>query len=80
VLGEVTRVRILQALAVEELCVCDLALLLDLSQSAVSHQLRLLRSADLVRSRRQGKIVYYALDDEHVKILFAQGLKHVQEG
>lgn len=79
VLGDRTRVRILQALAVEELCVCDLVLLLNLTQSAVSHQLRLLRAADLVRFRRQGKIVYYSLDDEHVRTLFAQALKHVQE-
>ena len=80
VLGDMTRVRILQALSVGELCVCDLALLLDLTQSAVSHQLRLLRAADLVRFRRQGKVVYYSLDDDHVKTLFAQGLRHVQEG
>lgn len=80
VLGDFTRVRILQALSIEELCVCDLATLLDLTQSAVSHQLRLLRAADLVKFRKTGKVVYYSLDDDHVKNLFAQGLEHVQEG
>ena len=79
-LGDTTRVRILKALSIEELCVCDLAALLDLTQSAVSHQLRLLRSARLVRCRREGKVVHYSIDDDHVKILFAQGLEHVQQG
>ncbi len=78
-LGDFTRVRILQALSIEELCVCDIAALLDLSQSAVSHQLRLLRAAQLVRYRKEGKIVYYALDDDHVYTLFTQGIEHVKE-
>ncbi|MEI6127789.1 MAG: metalloregulator ArsR/SmtB family transcription factor [Pseudomonadota bacterium] len=80
VLGDATRVSILQALSIEELCVCDLAMLLNLTQSAVSHQLRLLRAAHLVKFRKEGKIVYYSLDDAHVKTLFAQGLEHVQKG
>ena len=80
VLGDYTRVRILQALSIEELCVCDLSALLEVSQSAVSHQLRLLRAARLVRFRKDGKIVYYALDDDHVRNLFDQGLEHVREG
>jgi len=80
VLGDFTRVRILQALSVEELCVCALAALLELTQSAVSHQLRLLRAAHLVKFRKSGKIVYYSLDDDHVKNLFHQGLEHVREG
>ena len=80
VLGDVTRVRILKALSFEELCVCDLAAVLDLTQSAVSHQLRLLRAARLVKYRKDGKVVYYSLDDDHVKTLFEQGLEHVQQG
>lgn len=79
VLGDVTRVRILDALAREEVPVCDLAEMLGVSQSAVSHQLRLLRQARLVRSRRDGQHIYYALDDDHILKLFEQGLEHVQE-
>ena len=80
VLGDVTRVRILDALAqTTELCVCDLAALVGLSESAISHQLRLLRSTRVVRSRRAGRMVFYALDDEHVIALFEQGLRHVEE-
>ncbi|ABZ83612.1 transcriptional regulator, arsr family, putative [Heliomicrobium modesticaldum Ice1] len=76
-LGDPSRSRLLHALSFGELCVCDLASLLDMSQSAVSHQLRLLRGLRLVRYRKEGKMVYYALDDEHVKGLLAQGLEHV---
>lgn len=79
VLGDVTRVRILDALSTGELCVCDLAALLGLSDSAVSHQLRLLRNLRLVRPRREGRMVYYALDDQHIVGLFEQGLRHVEE-
>jgi DNA-binding transcriptional ArsR family regulator len=79
VLGDPTRVRILDALAREEVPVCDLAETLGLSQSAVSHQLRLLRNARLVKARRDGQHIYYTLDDQHVVKLFEQGLEHVQE-
>ena len=79
VLGDVTRVRMLDALSAGELCVCDLATLLGLSDSAVSHQLRLLRNLRLVRSRRDGRLIYYALDDQHIVHLFEQGLRHVEE-
>jgi ArsR family transcriptional regulator, lead/cadmium/zinc/bismuth-responsive transcriptional repressor len=79
-LGDPTRVRILQALAVEELCVCDLAKLLGVSDSATSHQLRVLRSQKLVRFRREGKMAYYSLDDEHVGSLMREVLRHVREG
>jgi ArsR family transcriptional regulator, lead/cadmium/zinc/bismuth-responsive transcriptional repressor len=79
VLGDPTRVRILDALARAEVAVCDLAGLLGLTQSAVSHQLRLLRSMRLVRSRRDGRHIYYAVDDDHIAKLFKQGLEHVQE-
>jgi ArsR family transcriptional regulator len=78
-LGDPTRVRILDALAQAELCVCEIATLVGLSESAVSHQLRLLRSLRVVRPRRQGRMVFYALDDHHIKDLFVQGLRHVQE-
>jgi ArsR family transcriptional regulator len=78
-LGDTTRVRILDALSCSELCVCDIARLLGLSESAVSHQLRLLRGMRLVRPRRAGRMVFYALDDEHIVHLFEEGLRHVQE-
>lgn len=80
VLGDPTRVRILDLLSRADLCVGDLARRLDVSESAVSHQLRLLRSARIVRSRRAGRMIYYSLDDRHVLSLFRQGLRHVQEG
>lgn len=79
-LADPTRVRLVAALVAGEMCVCDLAATLGLSQSAVSHQLRLLRHLGLVRARRAGRIVYYALDDEHVLMLFRQGLDHVAHG
>src|SRR5690606_23440342 len=78
-LGDPTRVRILDALSHGELCVCDLAAIVRMSESAVSHQLRLLRNLRLVRPRREGRMVFYALDDRHIVTLFRQGLKHVQE-
>lgn len=78
-LGDPTRVRILDALSHGELCVCDLAAVLSLSQSAVSHQLRLLRGLRLVRPRRDGRIVFYSLDDQHIISIFRQTLQHVEE-
>jgi ArsR family transcriptional regulator, lead/cadmium/zinc/bismuth-responsive transcriptional repressor len=75
-LGDPTRVRLLAALAAEPLCVCDLAAVLGMTQSAVSHQLRLLRALSLVRARREGKLVWYALDDHHVRDLLAIGREH----
>ena len=78
-LGDSTRVRILDVLSRAELCVCDLARLLGLTESAVSHQLRLLRGMRLVRPRRDGRMIFYALDDQHIVRLFAQGLEHVEE-
>lgn len=75
-----TRLRILTALAIKELCVCDIALLLGMSQSAISHQLRFLKQSRLVRSRKDGKTVYYALCDDHIQTILAQGIAHVQEG
>lgn len=79
VLGDPTRIRIAYALSREELCVCDIANLLDVSQSAVSHSLRSLRQLKLVRFRKEGKIAYYALDDEHVARLLDDGFRHVEE-
>jgi DNA-binding transcriptional ArsR family regulator len=79
-LSDPTRVRILDALSQDELCVCDLATLLGLTESAVSHQLRLLRNLRLVRARRDGRMMIYALDDQHIVTLFRQGLRHVNEG
>lgn len=78
-LGDPTRVRMLDALSHGELCVCDLAAVLGLSQSAVSHQLRLLRGMRLVRPRRDGRVVFYSLDDHHIMLLFRQTLQHVEE-
>jgi DNA-binding transcriptional ArsR family regulator len=79
VLGDPTRLRILDVLSRGELCVGDLASQLRLTESAVSHQLRLLRSARIVRARREGRMIFYSLDDTHVLTLFEQGLRHVQE-
>ncbi len=79
VLGDTTRVRILDALSRAELCVHELAGRVGISESAASHQLRLLRSMRLVRQRRDGRLVYYTLDDQHIVGLFVQGLEHVEE-
>ncbi len=78
-LGDPTRLRIVSALAQDELCVCELSEALGISPSNCSHQLRLLRALRLVRSRREGKHVYYTVDDEHVRRLVQQGLAHVTE-
>ncbi len=78
-LGDSTRVRILDAVFRSELCVGDIANLLGLTESAVSHQLRVLRGMRLVRPRRAGQQVFYSLDDQHIVKLFAQGLEHVEE-
>lgn len=79
VLSDPTRVKILFALSKAELCVCDLSALLGMNDSAVSHHLRLLRALKLVKYRREGRMAYYSLDDEHIEKLFQQGLEHVQE-
>lgn len=76
-LGDQTRLKILFALSSNDMCVCDIAALLDMSQSAISHQLRVLRAARLVKHTKQGKVVYYSLDDNHVNEIFKQGLEHV---
>ncbi|ADQ14524.1 ArsR/SmtB family transcription factor [Halanaerobium hydrogeniformans] len=78
-IGDPTRIKILYALKERELCVCDLSELLDMSSSAISHQLRVLRNNKLVKYRKEGRSVYYSLDDSHVLSLFRQGLEHVLE-
>lgn len=79
VLGDSTRIKILCVLFEAEMCVCDIAALLGMTQSAISHQLRVLKQARLVKYKKQGKVVYYSLDDEHVKSIFDQGLIHISE-
>jgi ArsR family transcriptional regulator len=79
VFGEPTRIKILNALSLNEMCVCDIAYLLEMQQSAVSHQLRVLRGARLVKYRKEGKSVYYSLDDKHVENIINQGLDHIME-
>ena len=79
ILGDPTRIRIVDALAEGALCVCDIAEHVGMSESAVSHQLRLMRSMRIVRGRREGRCVYYTLDDQHILSLFQQGLRHVTE-
>ncbi len=79
IFGDSTRVKILCALSSAELCVCDIAALLGMTKSAISHQLRVLRQGRLVKYRRDGKVVYYSLDDDHVTHIFREGLSHVTE-
>ena len=78
-LSDATRLKIVQALALEELCVCDLATLINLSVSAISHQLRMLRNLKVVKFRKSGKMVYYSLDDDHIKKLITLTRQHVTE-
>ncbi len=79
VLGDSTRSKIIWALDEHEMCVCDLAVLLGMTKSAISHQLRSLREANLVINRREGKNVFYSLADDHVKQIFEKGLEHIRE-
>lgn len=79
VFGDSTRIKILYALFESELCVCDIAQLLGLTQTAVSHQLRVLKTNKLVRFRKEGKNVFYSLSDEHVRLIINQGMEHVEE-
>jgi len=78
-LSDQARAKILYALAQEELCVCDLAEIVGVTESAVSHHLRILRALGLVKYRRDGRVVYYSLADDHVRTFLAQGLEHVEE-
>lgn len=79
VFGDSTRIKILYALFEAELCVCDIAQLLGITQSAVSHQLRVLKNARLAKPRREGKTVFYSLADDHVRRIIAQGMEHIEE-
>jgi ArsR family transcriptional regulator len=79
IFGDSTRIRILYVLFEAEMCVCDIAMILGMTQSAISHQLRALKNARLVKGRREGKTVFYSLADDHVKTIIHQGLDHVAE-
>ena len=79
IFGDSTRIKILYALLQSELCVCDIAGLLDVTQSAVSHQLRVLKASKLVKFRREGKVVFYSLADDHVSRILSQGMEHIEE-
>ena len=79
IFGDSTRIRILYVLFEAEVCVCDIAEVLQMTQSAISHQLRLLKQAKLVKSRREGKTVYYSLADDHVRTIIDQGMEHIEE-
>lgn len=79
VFGDTTRIRILYSLFETELCVCAIAELLDMTQSAISHQLKVLKNANLVSSRREGKTIYYFLADDHVRSIIGQGYEHLTE-
>jgi len=79
VFGDSTRARIICALEISEMCVCDIAALLSMSSSAISHQLRILKQSRIVQSRRDGKIIYYSLADEHIKQLFDTAIEHLSE-
>ena len=79
IFGDSTRVKILYALLESELCVCDIAKLMDVTQSAVSHQLRVLKASKLVKFRREGKTIYYSLADDHVVSILNQGMEHIEE-
>ncbi|HEY5584864.1 MAG TPA: metalloregulator ArsR/SmtB family transcription factor [Ruminiclostridium sp.] len=79
VFGDNTRIKIMQALSLEEMCGCDISVLLNMSQSAISHQLQVLRQSKLVKFRKDGKVVYYSLNDAHIKQIFDQGLQHINE-
>ena len=79
VFGDTTRIRILYVLFEAEMCVCDIAEVLSMTQSAISHQLRLLKQAKLVKNRREGKTVYYSLADDHVRTIIDQGMEHIEE-
>ena len=79
IFGDTTRIKILYALLESEMCVCAIADLLGMTQSAISHQLRILKDADLVGNRREGKTIYYFLSDDHVRTIVAQGFEHLME-
>ena len=79
IFGDSTRIKILNALLTESMCVCDIAALLNMTHSAISHQLKILKQAKIVKYKREGKVVYYMLDDNHIEQIFKKGVEHVEE-
>lgn len=79
IFGDLTRIRIIQILSLQELCVCDIATILNISQSSTSHQLKVLRQFSVAKPRKEGKMVYYSISDEHIKNIFTNGLEHINE-
>lgn len=79
VFGDTTRIKMLYVLLCSEMCVCDIAQILNMTQSAISHQLRILKQMDLVKSRRDGKTIFYSLADDHIATILSQGMNHIQE-
>ena len=79
IFGDSTRIKILNALLTESMCVCDIAALLNMTHSAISHQLKILKQSKIVKYQKQGKVVYYMLDDEHIEQIFKKGVEHIEE-
>ena len=79
IFGDLTRIKIVQLLSLQELCVCDIATILNISQSSTSHQLKILRQFGVAKPRKEGKMVYYSISDEHIKNIFTNGLQHISE-
>lgn len=79
IFGDSTRIKILNALSFSKLCVCDISYLLGMNQSAISHQLKILKQAKIVRYERVGKVVYYEIDDDHIGKIFKMGVEHIEE-
>lgn len=77
--GDGTRLKIINALMISEMCVCDLSVLVGMNQSVISHHLKILKSARVIKFRREGKVVYYSLCDDHIRLIFNQGLTHISE-
>jgi len=79
IFGDNTRIKILNALLTESMCVCDIAALLNMTHSSISHQLKILKNAKIVKYRKEGKVVYYMLDDDHIERIFKKGVEHIEE-
>ena len=79
IFGDLTRIKIVQLLSLQELCVCDIATILNISQSATSHQLKILRQFGVAKPRKEGKMMYYSISDDHIKNIFTNGLDHINE-
>ena len=79
IFGDSTRIKIINALTNSEMCVCDIAYLLGMTQSSISHQLRILKQSKIVKYRKEGKVVYYSIDDKHIEEIFTKGVEHIEE-